>query len=357
MENQLNYHFRILEKYPGINIIHHRSEDGTLWATSGRNVVIKNEHQWQPFTRFPVCLPRDLFGFSRPTSRAMRSDKCNVFVNSSRKVMGIRGGMVYALEKGLPARSLFSIQGDCVLHRSLCEDQSGWTIFGEYFMNPQRQPVRIWRVSPGLDQWEIAHEFKSNAVRHVHGVFRDPFEKETFWVTVGDLEGECHLLCTADRFKSFRTFGDGSQNYRAVNLFFTRDHINWLTDSNLKLNHAFRLHRKTEKVEMGQELDCSVWYGCPTREKVFVAFTTVERGPAILSQASSVLVSKDAFNWEKVYSFKKDIYKPVQLFKYGVISCPSGELSVNGLYLSGEGLVGLDGSSIQASIEKVEKFI
>ena len=297
-------------------------------------------------------MPRDLFGFSRPTTRAMRSDKCNVVVNSSGKVMGIRGSVVYALEQDKPARSLFSIQGDCVLHHSLSEDQQGWTYFGEYFMNPQRQPVRIWRISPELDYWEIAHEFKAKAVRHVHGVYHDPFEKENYWVTVGDFNGECHLLCTADRFKTFRSYGDGSQNYRAVNLFFTRDYITWLTDSNLKLNHAFRLQRKTGKVEMGQELDCSAWYGCPTREKVFVAFTTVERGPAILSRASSVLVSEDAFHWEKVHSFKKDFYKPLQLFKYGVISCPSGEMSIHELYLSGEGLVGLDGCSLKACIEK-----
>jgi hypothetical protein len=322
-----------------------------MWATSGRNVFYGKEQNWHPFSRFPFCLPRDLLGFSRLTSRAMRSDKCNVLVNSNGKILGIRGGIVYALEQDKPVRSLFSIQGDCVLHRSLCEDQQGWTTFGEYFMNPQRQAVRIWRISPKLDQWEIAYEFKAGAVRHVHGIYRDPFEKENFWVTVGDFEGECHLLCTADRFKTFRSYGDGSQNYRAVNLFFTRETIAWITDSNLKLNHAFRLHRKTGKVEMGQELDGSVWYGCPTRENIFVAFTTVERGPAILTQASSVLVSEDAFHWEKVYSFKKDFYKPLQLFKYGVIACPSGEMSIHELYLSGEGLVGLDGRSLKADIE------
>ena len=86
-----------------------------------------------------------------------------------------------------------------------------------------------------------------------------------------------------------------------------------------------------------------------------MAFTTVERGPAILSQASSVLVSEDAFHWEKVFSFQKDFYKPLQLFKYGVIACPSCEMSIHDLYLSGECLVGLDGCSLKVSIEKWEK--
>ena len=84
---------------------------------------------------------------------------------------------------------------------------------------------------------------------------------------------------------------------------------------------------------------------------IHLAFTTIERGPAIRSDESSILVSTDAFHWEKVFAFKKDFWKPVQVFKYGVISCPSGVMSVNGLYLSGEGLIGLDGVSIKAKVK------
>jgi hypothetical protein len=63
-----------------------------------------------------------------------------------------------------------------------------------------------------------------------------------------------------------------------------------------------------------------------------------------------VLVSEDAFHWQKIYGFKKDFWRPVKLFKYGVIALPSGELSKDELYLSGEGLVGLDGCSMRVSI-------
>jgi hypothetical protein len=51
-----------------------------------------------------------------------------------------------------------------------------------------------------------------------------------------------------------------------------------------------------------------------------------------------------------VYEFKKDPWKPLQLFKYGVISCPSGEMSNESIYMSGEGLVGLDGVSLMARV-------
>lgn len=314
-------------------------------------MTLKDQRSWQSFADFPFSAPRDYFAFSRPTARMARSDKCNLFVNSQGQVIGIRAGVVYAIEAGRAMRPLFTIQGDCVLHRSSCEDERGWTYFGEYFMNPTRLPVHIWRISPGLDRWEAAHQFSAGQVRHVHGVFRDPFEKNAFWVTVGDFEGECFLLKTTDSFKTFERFGDGTQHYRAVNLFFTPQYVHWLTDSNLQQNYAFRLNRRTSRVEQGQLLDAPVWYGCPVSEGFFIAFTTIERGPAIHSRFSSVLVSEDAFHWEKVHEFKKDFYRPMQLFKYGVVSCPSGEMSIREFYLSGEGLVGLDGCSIQACVE------
>jgi len=339
--------FKITEMIPNATIIHHIDGDGNVWATSGRRIFFRKEGDWQKIVSFPFAYPRDLFAFSRPTARAMRSDKCNLFVNRMGRKLGIRAGWVYAIEDE-SISPLFSIQGDSVLHGSITEDPEGNIFFGEYFMNRDRRPVRIWQISTDLARWEVAHEF--GAIRHVHGVYRDPYDDHVFWVTVGDFAGECHILQTTDNFKSFSVFGDGSQVWRAVQLFFTKDHVNWLTDSNLELNHACRMARKTGDLEIGQALDASVWYGCTTHEGMHLSFTTIERGPAIRSNESSILVSTDAFHWEKVFAFKKDFWKPVQVFKYGVISCPSGMMSVNSLYLSGEGLIGLDGVSIKAKL-------
>jgi hypothetical protein len=340
-------HFEITETIPNATIIHHIDDESRVWATHGRRILCQRGVDWEIVASFPYSYPRDLFNFSRPTSRVMRSDKCNLYVNRFGKILGIRSGWVYEVEKE-KITPLFYIQGDCVLHRSICEDGEGNIYFGEYFMNPDRRPVRVWCVSSDLTQWHTAHDFKN--IRHVHGVYRDPFDEQAFWVTVGDFKGECYILKTDDQFKSFSHFGDGSQIWRAVNLFFTGEHINWLTDSNLEPNHACRMVRKNGGLEIGQPLDASTWYGCTTREEYHLAFTTIERGPAIQSNESSVLISEDAFHWEKVFAFKKDFWKPVQVFKYGVISCPSGIMDNDNLFLSGEGLTGLDGISIKARL-------
>jgi len=345
----VNYSLQINQIIPQATIIHHIDTRGAVWATHKRHILRLANNEWQPVAELPASRPRDFFSLTRITSRMARADKCNVYVNRLGNILAIRAGSVYAIENGQP-HWLFSIQGDSVLHRSICEDEDGNFYFGEYFMNPDRRPVHVWQVAPDLNGWQPAAEL--NGTRHVHGVYRDPFHPEQFWVTAGDFDGECRILRTNDRFNSFQTYGDGGQNWRAVNLFFTPDHVTWLTDSNLERNHAWRMRRQNGRLEMGQAVDAPVWYGCTTIEGLHVAFTTVEQGAAVLSHESEVLISEDAFQWQRIFAFKKDFWKPVKVFKYGVISCSSGAVSQKALYLSGEGLVGLDGICARVAIQK-----
>ena len=214
--------FEIIEHLPQATIIHHVNTNGVLWGTNWRMIIRKPNGRWEFFARFPFAFPRDLFGIFRPTARAFRADKCNLYLNKNGNLLGIRAGWVYRIEKGLAVR-LFKINGDSVLHGSICEDADGNIYFGEYFMNSERQPVRIWRVNADLNSWQLAANLEG--VRHVHGIDPDPFQSGVFWVTVGDFAGECFLMRTTDRFRTFERFGDGGQNWRAVVLFFTEDHI------------------------------------------------------------------------------------------------------------------------------------
>ncbi len=338
-------HLEIRQRLPQVTMLHQVLADGTLWGTAGRAILRGNAAGWQAVGRFPFAAPRDLLGFARPTARALRADKCNLFVNTKGRVLGIRASIAYAIEPLGKAAPLFRIQGDCALHGGICEDRDGWTYIGEYFMNPERHPVRIWRLSPELDAWETAFEFPAGSIRHVHGVYRDPFDPDALWGTVGDYRGECFFYRTPDRFQTVQRFGDGTQIWRAVRLFFTPDYLCWLSDSQIEQNYACRIRRSGGQVEIGQPVDASTWYGTLTMDGLYVAFTTVEPGPGIHRNESLVLVSEDAFHWQEIHAFRKDFWRPMKVFKYGVVSCPSGPMSSQELYLSGEGLVGLDGVS------------
>lgn len=342
---------QIIEKYPEITIIHHRQKNGTLWATSGRKILYRNSNSgWLLFNKFPISYPRDLFSFSRPASRAMRSDKSNIYVNAKNSVIGIRGNKVYSIEEKKQPKELLQINGDSVLHGGICEDAEGNIFFGEYFMNPNRIPVIIWKVSADLTHWESVFSFPEGSARHVHGIYPDPYESGIFWVTVGDFENECYFYKFDQEFNLVEKYGDGTQLWRAVRIFFTEEHILWLTDSNLDQNYACRMNRDTQEIEIGQKIDASAWYGSKTEDGIFVAFTTVEPGSGIKTSYSSLLTSKDGFKWSDAARFKKDSWRPMKLFKYGVISCPSGVFKSDEFFISGEGLQGFDGISMKIKI-------
>lgn len=349
---QSSYRVTTIERLPAVSLVHHVDDDGTVWATRCRSILRRQNDEWKRLARFPFVVPRDLFGWSRLTARASRADKCNLFANSSRRLLAVRAGAVCALEPGGKLRELARIQGDCVLHRGICEDLDGWTYLGEYFQNRNRGSVRIWRVSPELDTCEVAHEFPAGSIRHVHGIFRDPYDNSALWVTVGDYVDECYILRTDDRFQTLDRFGDGTQLWRAVVLFFTPDHVCWLTDSHVDQNYACRMDRRSGTLEIGAKIACSGWYGLTTTDGLHVGFTTVERGPGIQRNESSILVSDDGFHWSEAGSFRKDVWRPMRLFKNGVISCPTGKMASSSLYISGEGLVGLDGISLRIRIDR-----
>ena len=327
-------------------ILHQREPDGTLWGTAGRIVLRRDPGgSWTQVAKLPFAWKRDLLALGRPLARALRADKANLFVNRTGNMLAIRASQVYRLDETGVLTPLFTIAGDTVLHGGICEDQAGWTTLGEYFMNPAREGVRIWRVNPALDTWEIAHTFPAGSARHVHGVYRDPYDEQALWVTTGDDDGECFFYRTRDRFKTLERFGDGGQAWRAVRLFFTAEHVCWLTDSQLEQNRALRMDRSTGRLEEGMPLRAPAWYGAQTSDGLYIAFTTVEPGPAIQRSSAAVMISEDAFQWQEVYQFTKDFWRPMKLFKYGVICCPTGPQSSAEFYVSGEGLVGLDGIS------------
>jgi len=347
------YHVDSFERLPEATILQQSESDGTLWGTAGRAILRRDPGgNWSRVAILPFAWKRDLFAIGRPLARAMRADKANLFVNRSGSVLAIRASQVYRLDGTGVVTPLFTVAGDSVLHGGICEDQDGWTTFGEYFMNPAREGVRIWRVSSALDTWEIAHTFPAGSTRHVHGVYRDPYDEQALWVTAGDIDGECFFYRTRDRFKTLERIGGGGQTWRAVRLFFTPEYICWLTDSQLKQNRALRMERATGRIEEGMFLQAPAWYGAQTSDGLYIAFTTVEPGPAVQRSSAAVLVSEDAFQWQEVYQFMKDPWRPMKLFKYGVISCPAGPLSADEFYISGEGLVGLDGISAVLRIER-----
>lgn len=330
---------------PGI--VHHVGKRG-CFATRGR-VVLKAdraEGPWRTVTRFPFDPRVDPFAVGRLATRLLRADKCNVYPTRTGALLGIRQGRAYRLDPtgARTPEPLFSIEGDCVMNRAIAEDTDGCIYFGEYFMNPARKPVRIFRIQPDLRGFEVAHAFDAPRPRHVHAVHADPFRPGRLWVTMGDFEGECYLACSDDRLASLEFIGDGSQTFRMVGVLFREDRIHWLTDSHIEQNRIVSMDRATHEIEIHGERDASSWYLAETTDGRYLATTTVEPGPGIHTDEVRLLVSDDAVEWRELAAFDKDAF-PMRGFGFGSLSLPSGELDAGGFWISGEGVVGLDGRS------------
>lgn len=293
------------------------------------------------FVRMPFRFPRDLACGWRILERLLRADKCLV-VPHANAVIVIRGGAVYRWKDTLV--ELGKIQGDCPLHASACAGKSGALYFGEYFMNPKRGLVRIFRISPNGERLVVAHEFPAGQIRHVHGVYRDPFLGDRLWVTVGDNDGECYIYWTDDEFASLSRIGDGSQLWRAVGLVFTPTKVIWGTDSPHQPNHFVSWDRLTGKLEIGQPVDGTIWYAGTTSDGFFFAGSSVEKGPGVTTNKAKVYLSVDGVRWNAVAAFEKDSL-PMPLFKWGTISFPTGSYPSDRIWISGEALRNLDGVS------------
>jgi hypothetical protein len=329
-----------------LTIVHHHDPRG-VWATHNRDIMFlaPNASDWQKVAIFPLNLPLDFALGTRLTARVSRADRCSVFPTSTGVLLGIRGCKAYAIDKG-QFTELFTINGDTILIGGGAETANGWVYFGEYFMNPKRMPVRIWRLSNDLSQYAVAYTFPVGTIRHVHKVYQDPYDEKRIWVTTGDFKNECYLWYTDDGFQTLHNIGTGTQVWRAVSLLFTEDKLIWLTDTELEQNHIVSMDRRTHKIEFHGEVHSPTWYATQTSDGCYIATTTVEAAPGTTTDQAWVMFSEDAINWEKLKGFPKDRW-PLQPFKFGVLSLPGGYYSSEDFWLSGEALVDLDGKSVQ----------
>src|SRR5690606_10100482 len=54
---------------------------------------------------------------------------------------------------------------------AICQDNQGFLYYGEYFSNPNRQPVKVWRSVNQGKTWSPIYQFEH--IRHIHGIYFD----------------------------------------------------------------------------------------------------------------------------------------------------------------------------------------
>jgi len=230
-------------------------------------------------------------------------------------------------------------------------------IFGEYFSNPTRRPVRIWGRSSRKSTWTVRCEFATGEIEHVHAV--TTIGKRVF-VLCGDFDHAASIWLSDPDFSSIVPLLRGSQSYRAAWIAELGGRLFYATDTQLEPNHVFELSIENgngnvsanelvgidgSSIYSGQGngrrfFSTTVECGMPTGNTLRDIFET-RRGPGILSSKSKIMSIAANAVCEDIFVAEKDVW-PFRLGQFGTFTFPTGEMPVDTVVAYGTALRGFD---------------
>ena len=300
------------------------------WVEPGRMILARRNRLFEsgaagaprvPLGDVPAPAWKRFAASSRAAQRLLRFMFYNVlrlgdgsvFVTFDKEVGVFSGGRFHPAT-GL-VRPFRVLRGGC----ALADD--GSVYFGEYLDNPDRSEMRVYRFDPKARRAEIVHTFPPGAVRHIHGVYRDPWSN-SLWCLTGDKPEECRMVRTDDRFRTLQEVGAGDETWRCVSLLFTAEAIYYAMDAEFHANRIFRMDRRSGSRTVVREIDGPVYYTAAAAQALFFA-VTAELCPSQTSRSATLWVLDGSGECRSVASFPKDRL-PVSYFLPGTLNFPCG---------------------------------
>jgi hypothetical protein len=345
----VKYHLEIRGVLDGE--IAHRYEPAagvTIRSKANRFVVETPERTWKFST--PISAKKRPFNWLRITRRGLRTDKSNAVFNWKKDgIVVVYDGAIYFFSLEDQELTRVSSLHNCrnVLHGAIAVTTHGIYI-SEYGRNSERGTVPIWRSCDDGRSWDIVYEFPAGSIKHAHGVYFDKFT-DRFWVPTGDFEGECMVLFADPNFSDVTIYGNGTQIWRPVSMFFTEDRVIWPMDSQLQTSYLQIFDRKSETLAQGQPFPGPVWYSKQFADGPGILQSTVELGEGVKSDSSHLFVSEDLVDWSHLAAYEKDAW-PMPYFKFGVVAFADGPQNSTDFAFFGEALKGLDGKIVRAAL-------
>jgi len=337
---------------PGSEIIHFfDSRDGNFIESRGPHFKIHLQGRTHRI-RLPLNAALRCVSPFRFSRRFLRIDKANaVMVDGGNAVIFLYMGGIYRWSPEMPAPQRTGTLRQCrnVLHQSIAVVGGTEIFFGEYGANSKRQPVPVWASRDAGRSWNVVHEFPAGTIKHVHGVYHDPYTDD-LWIPTGDFDNECFLYRADRNFKTVQRFGDGTQTWRTVGLIFQRERISWVMDSQLERSYLCHMDRATGALTRGAAFPGPVWYVKSLDDGVTLVQTTREIGDGVSTNFAHLFASRDIENWVEVTKFEKDSL-PMRFFKFGVLGFADGPQTSARFAMFGEALRGFDGHASICSLQ------
>lgn len=203
--------------------------------------------------------------------------------------------------------------------KGLAVSPDGWVFSGEYWNNPQRQPLRIWGSGDAGQSWELLHSLPQGSSKHIHNLVWDEFRKG-IWVVTGDGDGECAFFFTPDHFRTVTEVARGGQYLRACNLFCRPEGLYYGTDTERAPNYLMFFDTDSLQPQEIQALPGSCIYAARMANR-YVITTSVE--PSRINHYRSAVLwsSTDLHHWESILEIEKD-WMPGEYFGFGSLLLP-----------------------------------
>jgi hypothetical protein len=272
---------------PGL-IARRVERDGTIWATRGYALYRRppGEDAFHFEARLPCPWNASVLLHSASVrSYLRRHDVAQPFWLASGSLVVSSGGWLWRRAGQERAfRRVFRLRfwgrgvGRGILDHGLVQLRSSRILFGEYFRNDSRVPVRVYASDDDGQSWRVMHEFPAGRIRHVHALIEDPY-RDDLWLCAGDLDHESFLARSSDGGQHFDIVGGGSQTWRACCVLFTPEHVYWGADTSkyVEHRHIYRLYRGAAEPEPLVAVDGAVEFGARLGDDLF-AFSTSRTG-------------------------------------------------------------------------------
>ena len=312
----------LVADFPGLRVL--AWQGSRLYASNAYTLLRADTSgsslRWQKVGHYQPRWWRNLSPATRLTCRLFRDGFHALAVLSSGHLIAAVPGALVVLS---PGEAEFRLshpvrRGTRPLHIAVTpRDQIFW---GEYFDNPQRDPVHIYASTDRGQTWDVAYSFAKGAVRHVHNVVYDQWE-DCLWILTGDHGSECRILRTSCDFGHVDEVLSGNQQHRAAAIIPTPEGLYFSTDTPLESNHIWRLDRRGGLTRLA-DLSGSSTYGCRVGQAMF--FSTMAEPSAVNSKRTVGLYgSPDGVAWQRHREWRKDSW-PMKLFQYGNAFLPDG---------------------------------
>ena len=287
-----------------------------------------------------------ILSFIRIFERTLRLEpRCVAYISDNRFILSYSGSIYCVDEKTKQCTIEHTYRAgmsNVLQFVSICGIQGfdDTVAYGEYWQNPNREPVSILVRENGL--WKTAYTFPENSIKHIHGMIPDPY-RNCVYILTGDEEKESGIWVARDNFNKVEPLLIGKKEYRSCIGSAEENGLVFVTDNPFETNYI-RFASLTGNAEVTDvnnitEINGPCIYGAVWKDNLVLS-TSVEQdysikrnrissifsrklGGGTKTADSVVYIGNTRTGFSELARYRKDCW-PMGLCALGTVQFPQG---------------------------------